>query len=247
MKSKGLDGFCWQLDLLSLRAHALRRDVLERDFFGAIDNQGAMARDCMLERGFSALSRDQRVEFARLLLSLETRRPQTAQTIRGQVEPIRDGLDSDPEILEAAAEAGLVEKPSEYFESWTGVTIHDRLFAGLVQKLTDNREVGGRLVAAHWTLKRLNDRDGSFVLGDRPLVRIFPYNRPGATWILPLTPKTAFVALNNRGNLDRIEKASPGRFLRWINRLSAKQAEKFVFSVDESDATWLPKYLRQPR
>lgn len=245
-KEKGLDGFCWGLDLLSLRAHRLGRDVLERNFFGEIDAKGTIARDLILAHGPGALSLDQRVEFARLLLSLETRRPSVAQTIRGHEKPMREGLDSDPEVLEAAAEAGLTERPSEYFERWTGVMIHDRLFAGLIQKLTDNPKVGGVLVAANWTIKRLDQRDGAFVLGDRPLVRFYGYDRPGATWILPLTPQAAFVAVNDAGNLNRIEKASAGKFLRWLNPRSAAQAERFVFSVDDRDGRWLPKYLRPP-
>ena len=213
-----LDSFCFQVDLLSLQTHQLGRDALERRFFGDIDDKGAIARDSCWRKertrcrpsigsnlhGCSAIAR-----------SATT---QTAQTIRGHERPIRERLDSDPEVLEAAAEAGLTEKPSEYFERWTGVTMHDRLFAGLIQKLTDNAEVGGRLVAAHWTLKRLNDGEGSFVLGDRPLVRIYGYGRPDASirTIYQLTPQTAFVAVNDIGNLNRSEKASSGKFLRWL-------------------------------
>ena len=244
-KDRGLDAFCWQLGLLSLRAHRLGRDALERRFFGEIDDKGAVARDLLVVRGQVALSRDQRVEFARLLLSLETRRPTVAATIRDHEQPIREGLDSDPEVLQAAAEAGLTEKPSEYFERWTGVTLHDRLFAGMIQKLTDNAQVGGVLVAAHWTVKRLDPRDGTLVLGDRPLVRFYGYDRPGGTWIWPLTPHAAFVAVNDAANLNRIERSSSGKFLRWLNTHSARQAERFVFSVDDRDERWLPKHLNR--
>lgn len=42
-KKRGLNSFCCQLDLLTLRQHRLGRDAIERIFFGDVDTRGAEA------------------------------------------------------------------------------------------------------------------------------------------------------------------------------------------------------------
>jgi Protein of unknown function (DUF4238) len=96
-KKKGLDAFCFQLELLSLRAHKLGRDALERVFFGEIDRKGAEARDSLLENGPAKLSAEQRADFARLLLSLDVRRRVNVERVRIEGrEYFVNGLNTDP-------------------------------------------------------------------------------------------------------------------------------------------------------
>src|SRR5689334_4834603 len=81
-KRKGLESFCFQLDLLLLNTHKLGRDAVERIFFGSIDTKGAIARDVIMYQGIAALTDDQRCDFARLLLSLAARHPATVAKLR---------------------------------------------------------------------------------------------------------------------------------------------------------------------
>lgn len=99
-KEKGLDGFCFQLDLLTLKSHNLGRDAIERIFFGEVDTKGAIARDLLLQSGPQSLTGEQRCDFARLLLSLDVRRPIIVEKLRNEgTETNKASFDSDPEIL----------------------------------------------------------------------------------------------------------------------------------------------------
>ena|GEM_PF-1007642 len=244
-KKRGLEAFCFKLDLLSLRAHKLGRDAIERVFFGEIDRKGAQARDLLLENGPAKLSSERRVDFARLLLSLEARRPATVKRVRTDGRDyFAKELNTDRQILAAMAEHGVVETPSDYVENVLGVSLEDKALAG-IQRLIDNPAVGNVLINAHWDLKKLGLSDGSFVLSDRPLIRIHGYNSPGATWVLPLTPEVAFFAVNHAANLAKLRSVPAHRFAKETNKSSALQTECFVFSADLHHEVWLGKYLRQ--
>jgi hypothetical protein len=114
-----------------------------------------------------------------------------------------------------------------------------------IQGVVDNPEIGGRLINAHWHVVKLGTHDGAFVLADRPLICLRGYDHPGAAWVLPLTPKAAFVAVNHPANMQRIKRTSAGRFAKRTNVSSADQAERFVFSIDARNARWLEKYLKR--
>ena len=108
-RRKGAKAFCYGIDLLSVKRHEDDRDVLERKFFGAIDTKGAVARDRLLVEGSASVVVDQRCDFARLLLSLEARRPVIVHRLREEGSRfLSDSLDSDPEILDAMEREGFV-------------------------------------------------------------------------------------------------------------------------------------------
>jgi len=145
-KCKGLDSFCFQLDLLTLKHHNLGRDAIECIFFGEVDTKGAIARNILLQSGPESLTDDQRCDFARLLLSLDARRPDTVEKLRErETQKYKAGLDSDPEILSAMADAGVAEIPSSYYERTKGVSLED-IGVAVIQRLVDNPKIGG---AAH--------------------------------------------------------------------------------------------------
>ena len=137
---------------------------------------------------------------------------------------------------------GLAGTPTAYIKQ-LGISLQDRALA-IIQLLVDNPKVGGKLNNAHWHVVRLGLSDGSLVLSDRPLIRLRGYDHPGAAWVLPLTPKAAFVAVNHHANLERIRRVSPQRFAKQANAHSASQAERYVFCADTSHEGWLAKRLR---
>lgn len=244
-KTRGLDSFCCQLDLLTLRKHALGRDAIERIFFGDIDDKGAVARDALLRSGPSALSSDTRSDFARLLMSLEARRPAIISKLRTQGPiTLRDALNNDPEILREFQFREINMRPSDFVEQKLGLDLEDRALAN-VQALTNNRVVGERLINAHWGLRAMKDISGSLILSDRPLIRFFGYDEPGATWLLPLTPHVAFIACNNGSALARLMRLSDDCFVKDLNRSSVSQAERFIFSIDPSHANWIGRHIQR--
>jgi hypothetical protein len=241
-KRRGMDAFCNQLDLLSLRSHGLGRDAIERIFFGTVDHKGAQVRDKLLRDGVRAITIEERCHFARMLLSLEARRPKAVDMIRGIEGQIATGLNSDPEVLAAMRAAGLSGSPSRYFEDATGVSLSDRALLN-VQKLVENADVGLRVVNARWDVVRFSHADGTLILSDRPLLRTHGYSHPSAITFLPLTPRVLFVAAAAPQSVAKLLSGPPHQLLRQINVASAQQAERYAFSVSALHERWLPKYL----
>ena len=237
-KRRGSGGFCYEIDLLTLKEHEDGSDVLERVFFGAIDTPGAVARDRLLKDGPKSLDNDQRCDFARLLLSLEARRSPIVKALRDGGSYLAKTLDSDPEILHAMESEGLSGPPSAYYEEQDG-PLEDRALSN-IQRLVDNPRIGGKLINSHWRVVHLGPRDETLVLSDRPLVRLFGYDHPRASWFLPLCPKAVFYAANCPKDFERL---TPHKLAKSLNIDSVSQAQKYVFCMGDSHNRLLEKHL----
>ena len=235
-RKSGTDGFCYQRHLVSLEQHPEGRDVLERQFFGEVDSKGARARDRIMEDGPQSLRSTERCDFARVMLSLEVRAPEFVASIRTKTLELAESMDSDAEILEAMKLKGISGAPSQWYTSEVGHAMQDRSFARAVQRLVDNPNIGGRLINGQWQLVRLGGRDGTFVLADHPVVRL----PERGVWFLPLGPRAALCMLPARSGLL---KMSAQKFAKELNKASAEQARKYVFSIDEHHERWLGKHL----
>ncbi|MDD9983253.1 MAG: DUF4238 domain-containing protein [Gammaproteobacteria bacterium] len=236
---RGPKAFCNEFGLLTVQYHERGRDVLERDFFGPIDSKGALVRDQLLADGAASLSGEERRDFARLLLSLEARRPMTVHKLRGfGTQFLIEVVDDDPEIQREMVREGIAGKPSDYLKTQQ-FSFEDRALSN-IQGLVDNERICGKLINMKWRVIHLGLCDGELLLSDRPLVRCFGYDHPSAAWFLPLTPNAAFCAVNQPGKLDR---TTPQRIAKRLNVASAGQAEKYVFCTDTTHTRWLPRYL----
>ena len=238
-KRMGCKAFCYEIDLLTVNHHEQGRDVLERKFFGDVDTRGARVRDRLLTDNPQSLDLDERCDFARLLLSLEARRPAIVRRLRDSgARYLSDVIDGDSELQLEMAREGLAGTPSE-LAAEHGISLQDEALSG-IQLLVDNPTISARLINMPWRVVRLGPCDGTLVLSDRPLIRLHGIEHPNAAWFLPLNSQTAFCAVNDPREFD---KATPQRFAKQLNVASAGQAEKFVFCKDNTHTRWLPKYL----
>ena len=241
--NKGSKGFCFKRDLLTLKSHNLGLDVIERNL-SKIDDKAAKVCEVLIEKGLKYITVEQRCDFARFISSLVLRQPDTVKKLDNAciVNTFREGIDSDPKILSKMKAEKIKETPSAYYEKYTEASFDD-MGRITIPRLVDNKKFGEQFINAHWGIRYFGEYDGSFVLADRPLIRHQKYNQSGAAWLLPLTPKVAFIAVNYSKNLEFLQCKTGQRFVKIINVLSAKQANQFVFSVDSSHEHWLGKYL----
>ena len=181
-KQRGVRAFCFQLDLLTTRNREGLTDRLERDF-ESIDTPGMVARDRLLKDRPNSLSVEQRRDFARLLMSLEVRRPRNVDDVRNAAHVLRRTIDTDPEIIEAFLKQGIKESPSSWWdrESADGF-LHEQSFANIMRQLTDHPVTGKQLINAVWKVFELGPSDGTLVLSDRPLIRSNGFFALGAEW-----------------------------------------------------------------
>ncbi len=245
-KRSGLNSFGYEKHLLSLGSGQVAPDALEKVFFGNVDDRGCKVRDKIVGQNRLSLNGDERTDFARLLLSLESRRPENVVKLRASAETMRRDLDSDPKIIAALAAHGFDMKPSEFTENVLNHSIDDGALL-IIQRLVDNpNPVGSKLINMRWQIRHLGDRDGKLILSDRPLVRIGGIEDPSATWAIPLTPTCAFIATASVEVANRVRRSTGQRFCKLLNVSSAGQADRFAFTVNEADAHWLGRYLKRP-
>lgn len=244
-KQRGVRAFGFQLDLLTTRNRKGLTDQLERDF-ESIDTPGMVARDKLMKDRPNSLSVEQGRDFARLLMSLEVRRPRNVDNVRNAAQVLRRTIDADPEIIEAFHKQGIQESPSSWWdrESADGF-LHEQSFANIMRQLTDHPVTGKQLINAAWKVFELGPSDSTLVLSDRPLLKSNGFFAHGAGWFwaLPLAPRNLFVATDSEQVMSKFLSLSKRRLGKLANTSSVALAERFVFVLDSSHAHWLGKYL----
>lgn len=243
-RESGVGAFCNRIDLLTIGSRPKGKADLESIFFQAIDQKGQAAVEALVGGGVDRLDGEQRSDFVRLLLSLEYRRPSMVDRVRREGrERLTSGLDQ-AETIEEFKKLGVDQLPSEYAQQKLDWSMEERAML-LLQSLVDSREIGERLINAHWYLRRLRVEHSSYLLADRPLVRIQGLDHPAATWFLPLTPRIGFYVARHESNLRLFENASAKRLVRVSNIDSAGNAEKYLFGVGNTLPAMFAEILRE--
>lgn len=229
-RESGVGAFCHRIDLLTIRSRPKGQADLESIFFQAIDQKGQAAIQAIVAGGVDRLDGEQRSDFIRLLLSLEYRRPSMVDRVRTEGrERLTSSLDQ-AEIAEEFKKLGVDQLPSEYAQQKLDWSMEERAML-LLQSLVDSREIGERLINAHWSLRRLRGEHSSFLLADRPLVRVQGLDHPAATWFLPLSPRVGLYVARHESSHRLLENASAEFLVRASNIDSAGNAERYVFGV----------------
>jgi len=237
---RGAKAFCYGLDLFAVGVQTLPSDILETAFFGPIDTQGAAVADKLVQDGPNALTGDDRCDFTRFLFSLEHRQPHRIQYLRKQGPKILEkDIDNDRGLRSTLQQHDFHEAPSIYARE-LGLLSEDRALAQ-VQKLVDDQDYGQKFINWHWSIARTRPDRGSFILSDRPLVRVNAFDSHEALWLLPLGPYTVFYA--SKRETPRVV-ANEREFLKSLNRHSVRQAQKYVFCIDGSHRSLLHKHMR---
>lgn len=238
----GENQFCYRDDLFTLNGNALGVDALERVFFKSIDDLGAAAHRKLVQGGVGNLTNDDRSDFIRLILSMDVRRPSTVDRLVSEgTRHFRNGVDQDPAILAEFERLGLGLRPSEYWEQVHGRSLADQSKL-LLQSLTNNPMAGDKLAKFDWLVRELEASEGTFVLSDRPLVRLHGIDHPDTLWMMPLTPSAVLFISPRRDTLAAIVRRSSKSVRKLTNSDSAMQADRYVFSV-KPEGSWLARRL----
>ena len=244
-KAKGVGAFCFQLDLLTTKTRRGMSDQLERDF-EQIDTPGIVARDRISNGGPHSLSLEGRCHFARLLMSLECRRPSNVAKIRTAALTAGKLLDSDPEVLQAFQQEGIEIRPSTWYaqEALDG-PLSESSFVELMRAVVDHAPTGKKLINGRWARIDFDSRHGTLVLSDRPLLAVgsIVSNEEKWIWATPLSPTSLFVAASDPKTMSSLAQHSRRQLLKMVNRTSVWNAERFVFVADGSHNHWVAKYL----
>lgn len=242
VKSKGENFFCNRPNLFTIRGLPGGDDAIERVFFKKLDDAAAIAHQMVL-RG-DPLDYRRRLDFVRLLLSLEARYPEMVSHIRQRGAASAMLMNSDPEIRKFLDETGDARPANVVWDELVGFSSEDQAME-TVQKLTTNERIGRALVEAPWGVLRRQEGEDQFVLGDRPLIRIKGRHARNNVWILPISPDVVWFCAMSMETFIQIGSLAPRRFVHLVNAWSTLQCDKFVFSLHNPAPTWLQKRLKQ--
>ena len=231
---KGPEAFCNEYDLLALEGQPEYRDEIEQVYGQKIDNKGAVMRDRLLREGPESLNAAERSDFARLMMSLITRKSETINRISPEA------VDRGPRMRGRPECSKLPETPLECAKRHGGSYRRDHAVSCLLE-FTNEPDIGSKLINFDWHIVNLGEDDGTFVLADQPLVRKAKGYAP--LWILPLTPKVAFIIIKRREDIDQ---AAPREVAKVFNEASVAQAKRYVFCADASHESLLRECLPIP-
>ena len=117
---------------------------------------------------------------------------------------------------------------------------------GLIQmmKFLTNEKRVREFLDLEWIVHGLAHANVQLLLGDRPL---WPYRRPSDPdfiALMPLSPRSVFIAARSKKVIDRTIDASPNELVRRVNESIAAHAMLRVFG--RATAAFIDRCMRQP-
>ena len=206
---------------------------METGFMSRLDSRASDAL-VALEAGDQAIRKEPQLRSAwsRFLMSLMMRMPDHLETLEtGLVE---EWARRTPEL------AALYETQRRPDDPATFAAYMDKRSPGelrgwmlsVLRALMDHSQIGEMINNMRWFVRTI-DGPAEFLTSDRPLITWYEFAAQDSYIILPIGPKSAFVAVNNEETQKRIEARAAEEWVTALNSYIVGAARKFVFARDD--------------
>lgn len=222
-----------------------QQQYLETEFFKPVDSRAAVAHQLLLAGKLNQLTPEQRVDWARFMMSMQLRSPFSLSEVRALAEKnIKANLStSDPEY-DAIKKAG---DPETIYE-WTvrnQPLVIEEAYKRMLPRLIDHENLGHYLINMHWASQDLTYATRSLLTGDRPFIATRGWKDPATVLLFPLSPTCVFVATNRPDRTHHVLRTNPSHHVRMINAEIIRCAADFVIGHDASQLTFVERWLRK--
>lgn len=178
----------------------------------------------------STLNLDQRSAWSRFVMSLVRRNPEKVASITHVIDAHIQGklahLEAIYDEIRSSSDAATFDE----YKARRAPIIRDMLKGELLTTMIDSPIVGAAINQMIWGVATLTDLRPSFLTSDRPVVMTNGIKYPTAHIIIPISPRSIFIATNTPLKLRQLQAAiGDGALLRHINDAVAAQAQKFVY------------------
>lgn len=242
-KTKSPSAMGYQDDLYAL-AHVGEemKQVLEKIFFQKTDDAGAKAMQ-MLLAGNVDLEGSIREDWVRFVMSLLSRNPEKIAYIRGAYEDQIPGFRAELEAIFDIQYSAQVPPPTAEEKS-AELDKRINLSVGrLIQNVVAYPQVMADISAMTWATITIDDGGRDFLTCDRPVYMSKGPQHEDAYLVLPISPRTIFIASRSQAELDKLIAMDKGDITQGVNKALATQAVKYVFGTNDSQRNFVDKYL----
>lgn len=216
-------------------------DARARLFTPKIDTPAASALNVIISNGVKALTDEQRIAWARFLLSFGVRTPETLREM-GRKEAIKGYAAAKQR---AKGPAVLERKVDELIDQLMPALERNTPLAVAMDILTNDFEKMHAMLAMGWWSRRWNRK--VIAVGDRPLLAYprmqypcgIPLDNPDCLIVLPIAPNMVFFASANPRTRAKIRAIPPTKLAKIINDETIWRATDYVFAFDRSLADFI--------
>jgi hypothetical protein len=210
---------------------------LENQFFRTVDNDASGVLRVLLQDkvDFDDPERS-RSAWSRFLMSLIYRNPEGMTRIGTKVAA------EFPTLLETTVrshyQSRRIETDPETFEEFQSKITQkeiDEVHLLVMHRIMDSESVGRLLNQMQWAVIRFSEAHHRLITSDRPICMTPGLGKPDAVLIMPISPRQIFIAAHHIEIINRTHNmAEAGGLAQRLNNAVARQARKYVYSVDDA-------------
>jgi hypothetical protein len=222
---------------------AHNRHTLEQEFFAKLESDAAPIYE-KIERRDEDLSRQERQVWAIFLMAANARVPEKVALAK--------------QITDKHVRRALAEKPEEYLAvkgdaveatllEWVENNVSGIENLGLIQiaKFLVNEDRIRQFLELEWIVHGLSHASVELLLADRPLWSYKHPTDPDFITMMPLSPRSVFIAARDKRAIHRTIDASPNELVRRINESVVSNAWERVHG--RATVEFVDRCLRQPQ
>lgn len=230
-------------------APASEQNSLEDKFWRTIDQWGSDALTILESTDPASVDKFARDRWAVFLLALVFRDPNSIARIN---QSARDHYETGFTEFATRYDELRQNYEPETFEAFITAFTQPGLseFGALIlRSFSMNVAIRRQLLSMAWHVVDIADPQVELMTSDCPLIRFKGLKDPDGLLMLPLGPRSFFVA-HNAGQLDMQKEIHrsiiEGRFMEAMNDYVVQSAYRFAYAIDESGRPVVERYLRKP-
>jgi hypothetical protein len=209
-------------------------NFLEGKFFRQADNRAAIVLRRMLKHDLD-FDGPTKSNWSRFVMTLFHRTPEGLDLIRQRLEQNLPRFMEDIRQRYAELRRNIdPENFADFISKW-GTAESDEISLHVLHHAMDSEPVGTLLNRMVWAVITFDDRHHPLLTCDRPIIFYGGLSHPQGRLLMPLSPRTLFVAANDQALIEKTNHDSQSSGLaQRINNKITRQAQKYVYAVDHT-------------
>lgn len=215
----------------------------EQKFFTPVDMKAARVLERFEARDFD-LDSIARSSWARFIMSLTFRAPETIQALRQQLT--HDLFNPTPEREWSYRQRRQPDQPETLLEALEEERNEDDLrhfTLEVATGLADSRKIGERVINMIWGYRILPFNAPALLTSDRPVVWAHSLDDPQCHILLPIGPKTVFWAANSPEKARTVQNYDGVRLAAFLNDNLVRRAHRYVWGASVRQHGYVQRYM----